>query len=227
MRLSLALATLGLLLAAAALYGYQTTTETTSGDVAAAESLLERSAPIETVATTVPSSTTSSTTAQPLWQPNQDSPSEISEQATPARLIVDKLDIDAPIGAYGVDSRGRMDVPDNITEVGWYRFGPAPGQPGSTVLAAHVDLAGPGRGLFFDLDDLAEGDRVAVEMSDGSILNFEVVAQTTYLKAELPLDTIFSRDGQPVLTLVTCGGDFSSSARSYDSNVVVYAVPAA
>ena len=52
-----------------------------------------------------------------------------------------------------------------------------------------------------------------------------MVGRSTYLKNELPFDTIFSREGNPVLTLVTCGGGFSQSSRSYDSNVVVYAVP--
>lgn len=47
----------------------------------------------------------------------------------------------------------------------------------------------------------------------------------TYAKDELPLDVIFSRAGAPVLTLVTCGGGFSPSEETYDSNVVVYATP--
>jgi hypothetical protein len=51
------------------------------------------------------------------------------------------------------------------------------------------------------------------------------VASRTYLKDELPLEAIFSRDGDAVLTLVTCGGGFSASTGRYDSNVVVYAVP--
>ena len=143
----------------------------------------------------------------------------------PTALRIDALGIDAPVGAYGVDSVGRMDVPDNVTDVGWYKHGPAPGDPGSAVLAAHVDLAGPGRGLFFDLDELQPGELVVVSYSDATEQQFRVVARSTYLKTELPLDTIFSRSGKPVLTLVTCGGGFSRSARSYDSNVVVYAEP--
>jgi hypothetical protein len=51
------------------------------------------------------------------------------------------------------------------------------------------------------------------------------VARTTYEKNELPLDIIFSREGPPVLTPITCGGGFNSEIGRYDSNVVVYAVP--
>jgi LPXTG-site transpeptidase (sortase) family protein len=118
-----------------------------------------------------------------------------------------------------------MDVPDNVTEVGWYQFGPSPGEPGSAVLAAHVDLAGPGRGLFYDLDELDVDDEVVIGYDDGQSRRFRVVASRTYLKDELPLEAIFSRDGDAVLTLVTCGGGFSASTGRYDSNVVVYAVP--
>jgi hypothetical protein len=39
------------------------------------------------------------------------------------------------------------------------------------------------------------------------------------------LDRIFAKDGDPVLTLITCGGDFNRSLRSYEDNVVTYAVP--
>lgn len=52
-----------------------------------------------------------------------------------------------------------------------------------------------------------------------------MVARANHLKTELLLDAIFSREGDPVLTLVACGGGFSRSTGSYDSNVVVYAVP--
>lgn len=64
-----------------------------------------------------------------------------------------------------------------------------------------------------------------VSYGDGESRSFRVVARATYLKTELPLDAIFSREGDPVLTLVSCGGGFSRSTGSYDSNVVVYAVP--
>lgn len=118
-----------------------------------------------------------------------------------------------------------MAVPDNVTDVGWYKFGPSPGEPGSAVLAAHVDLASSGPGVFFDLRTLEEGDSVVVSYEDGSESSFRVVARVNYEKDELPLDVIFSREGPPVLTLITCGGGFNRNIARYDSNVVVYAVP--
>ena len=140
-------------------------------------------------------------------------------------LRIAALEVVAPVGAYGVYRSGQMDVPDNVTDVGWYRWGPSPGASGSAVLAAHVDLAGQGPGVFIDLDTLEPGDVVLVDFDDGSTEAFEVAARATYDKQELPLDVIFSREGPPVLTLITCGGGFDRSSRRYDSNIVVYAVP--
>jgi hypothetical protein len=170
---------------------------------------------------TSPPPVTSAAPQAPTLPPELTNPPD----AAPIGLRIGALDVDAPIGPYGVDNRGRMDVPDNVSEVGWYRHGPSPGGPGSAVLAAHVDLARQGPGVFFELDKLEPGEVVFVDYDDGSTQAFEVVARTIYDKKELPLDVIFAKEGPPVLTLVTCGGNFSRSARVYDSNVVVYAVP--
>ncbi len=145
--------------------------------------------------------------------------------AAPTRITVPALGVEAEIIAQGVAVSGQMEVPDNVTDVGWYRFGSSPGEAGSAVLAAHVDLAGQGPGVFYDLSSLVAGDRFAITFDDGTTADFRVVAGATYDKQSLPLDAIFSRQGPSVVTLITCGGGFSASTRSYDSNVVVYAVP--
>ncbi|NNF63966.1 MAG: class F sortase [Acidimicrobiia bacterium] len=150
-------------------------------------------------------------------------------QQTPDRLPVSlripAIDVVAPILPAGVEDNGDMEVPDNVSQVGWYKYGPSPGQGGSAVLAAHVDLASQGPGVFYELRTVEPGDLIEVTFDDGSIETYRAEARTIYDKDELPLEAIFSREGPPVLTLITCGGGFNTTARSYDSNVVVYAVP--
>ncbi len=143
----------------------------------------------------------------------------------PVALRIPAIDVAAPVSPAGVEANGDMEVPGNVTEVGWYKFGPAPGEPGSAVLAAHVDLARQGPGVFFNLRTLEPGDVILVDFDDGTTESYRVQARTIYEKTELPIDTIFSRGGPPVLTLITCGGGFNRNVGSYDSNVVVYAVP--
>jgi sortase (surface protein transpeptidase) len=200
-----------------------------AGDVEAIENSLTATTVIPTTTTgpgtavTTPSQPDSRITPNPISRlvdlvPNPD--------PAPVRLIIESMGVDAPVAPYGVNRRtGQMDVPRNVTDVAWYRYGPTPGQPGSSVLAAHVDLTDQGRGVFYGLRNLNPGQLVTVEYEDGTTSTFEVAARATYLKSELPLDKIFSSTGSPVLTLVTCGGAFSPSARHYDSNVVVYAIP--
>lgn len=152
----------------------------------------------------------------------------VGDPVIPVRLTLASLGVDAPVVPTGVNQRtGQMAVPSNVRDVAWYEFGSVPGERGSAVLAAHVDLARQGPGVFFNLRTVDAGEIVEVEFSDGSASLFRVEARTVYQKDELPLDTIFAREGAPVLTLITCGGGFSESSGSYDSNVVVYAVPIA
>ncbi len=151
---------------------------------------------------------------------------EVLDQAAPpvpVAIRVGDLSIDAPVVPVGVEPDGLMEIP-GASEVGWYRFGPTAGEAGSTVLAAHVDFDGR-RGVFFDLRDLPVGALVEVELDDGSVRSYEIVGNRRYLKDELPLDDVFRRDGDEVLTLITCGGAFDSVTRSYEDNVVAVAVP--
>ena len=63
-------------------------------------------------------------------------------EVAPARLRIGALDLDAAVAPVGIDPEtGDFAVPPSVDRVGWYRFGPAPGGPGSAVLAAHVDMA--------------------------------------------------------------------------------------
>jgi sortase (surface protein transpeptidase) len=146
------------------------------------------------------------------------------DKPRPTRLRIDALDIDAPIVALGVAANGEMDVPADAGTAAWYEHGPSPGQDGSAVLAAHVDYNGR-RGVFFNLSDLQAGATVTVEFADGPQRRFTVVDGASIAKAALPIDQLFRRDGEPALTLITCGGDFDPATRSYRSNVVVRTSP--
>ena len=129
----------------------------------------------------------------------------------------------AKIGPIGVEADGELEVPEDVRSVGWYRYGPAPGEPGATVIAGHVDSREQGPGAFFRLRRLDVGAQVKVTDHTGDVQRYDVVARRTYDKSVLPTDELFSREGPPQLVLITCGGDFDREAGSYRQNVVVYA----
>ncbi len=145
------------------------------------------------------------------------------EVASPVAVRVAALGLEAPVRSVGVDANNDFDVPEAET-VGWYKHGPAPGQAGSSVLAAHVDYGGQ-QGAFFNLAELATDDTFEVELSDGSVLGYRVIDTVLYDKSALPADELFRKDGDEVLRLITCGGSFDATERSYRGNVVVTAVP--
>jgi hypothetical protein len=183
----------------------------------------------------LPEILTTSTTTLPdrprpntLWPINSDSAlgDQASESPQPVSILIEAIGAEAPVNPYGINERtGQMDVPRNVQEVAWYQYGPSPGQPGSAVLAAHVDLKSQGPGVFFNLRNLNRGDTIVIGFDDGSQQRFVVEARTLYQKEDLPTESIFSREGPSILTLITCGGGFSEADAHYDSNVVVFAVP--
>lgn len=143
----------------------------------------------------------------------------------PTRIAAPAIGVDNPVVEVGVDPDGLMTIPSDVDDIGWYRFGPTPGAPGAAVLAGHVDDRVQGRGAFFDLQRLDLGDEVTTTVADGTVTTWVVTGRSTYDKVSLPIDELMTREGPPRLVLITCGGDFDNSSRSYESNVVVVAEP--
>jgi hypothetical protein len=146
------------------------------------------------------------------------------QRPVPSRVRLVRVGIDARVVPVEVLASGGMEVPEDVNTVGWYRFGPSPGRPGSAVLSGHVDSRVQGAGAFFRLQDVKPGDEIIVHFSDGSVRRFRAEARRSFPTSGLPED-LFVRAGQPVLALITCGGPFDSRTHHYAENVVVYAVP--
>ncbi len=151
-------------------------------------------------------------------------PGDIADAPLPSTITIDRLGLEeTDVLAVGVETNGDMTVPPPL-DVGWYRYGPRPGEPGSAVLAGHVASGGVA-GAFRHLDRLEPGDVVTVGFDDGSAHTFVVDELFQVDKTDLPFDSLFARRGPASLTLITCGGRFDYDARSYDDNIVVTARP--
>lgn len=141
---------------------------------------------------------------------------------SPVAVRIDPLGIAAAVSPAGVTDDGQLEVPAAANAVVWYEAGSVPGAAGSAVLAGHVDHNGR-RGVFFELGTLRRGDTITVELDDGEGYTFEVRHVERHAKRALPTDELFTRNGSPVLTLITCGGRFDRSTGHYADNVVVRA----
>ena len=140
----------------------------------------------------------------------------------PVRLQVPSVGLDTRLTGIDLDAAGALVPPSDDTVAGWYRSGPAPGEMGPSVLTGHVDsVAGPA--VFFRLRDVAVGDPVSVTRTDGTTVRFTVTRVARFPKDAFPTSEVYAPTPGPELRLITCGGAFDRTARSYLDDVVVYA----
>ena len=184
----------------------------------AQSSPLTPAAPTTPAASTAPGTTTqSSPSAEEFPTPRA--------VDVPVGLRLPSVDVTADVVPVGVEN-GVLGVPEDPLDVGWWTGSAESGAPvGTTVLDGHVDSAQLGLGAFYRLRDLVAGDAVQVTLQSGATLEYRVDARATYPKSDgLPAE-LFDLTGSPRLVLITCGGDFERSKRSYEANVVVFASP--
>lgn len=141
----------------------------------------------------------------------------------PTRIEIPAIAVDAELVGVGLNPDRSMEVPD-FGLAGWYTKGPRPGASGPAVIAAHVDSY-QGPDVFFRLHELEPGDEIRVHGADGRTRTWRMYHSQLVDKDRLPADRIWSETDQPALRLITCGGEFDYTERSYESNVIVYATP--
>lgn len=139
---------------------------------------------------------------------------ELAGARTPIRVV--------PIG---VTAQGVLEPPADISTAGWWVAGPRPGLPGRAVITGHVDSASAGLGAFAALDLLHPGDHITLAEADGQTLHFKVTNRQEIQKTQLDPRLLQQSTNGSDLLLVTCIGDFNYSTRSYESNLLITAVP--
>jgi sortase (surface protein transpeptidase) len=149
---------------------------------------------------------------------------EAAAPAVPLVLSIPSLAVESRIVPVGLEDDGTMQIP-GADEAGWYLPGRLPGAAtGSAVIAAHVDYEGS-PGVFIDLRRIEIGSEVEVTDAEGTVHRFTVAERYQVEKDYLPVEELFRTGGEPILTLVTCGGAFDPNDRSYSDNIVVRALP--
>ncbi len=141
----------------------------------------------------------------------------------PLSFAIPALDLAGPLGELRPAENGELFAPDDPGLAGWYAGGVVPGDVGPAVIGGHVDSR-RGPGVFAALRSLEPGDTVTVTRSDGSSVRFAVTRVQEMPKAQFPTEAVYAPTPRPELRLVTCGGRFDRTARSYTGNVVVDAV---
>ena len=163
--------------------------------------------------------------AAPTSQPPAAGTDTAAPVPEPVSVSVPAIGVTSDLLRLGLNDDDTVEVPPlgPDDQAGWYERGPAPGAIGPAVLLGHVDSAEHGPGVFFELGALQPGDAVEVTRTDGSVAVFSVDRVETHPKDDFPTIEAYGNTPDAQLRLITCGGDFDSSVRSYEDNVIVFA----
>lgn len=142
--------------------------------------------------------------------------------ARPVRLRIPAIGVDTTLVDLALQPDGRLEVPLGGFPAGWFTGAPTPGELGPAVIAGHVDWNGR-PGVFSDLDQMRRGEVIRIDRQDGSVAYFRVTSVLQVAKSAFPTADVYGNLDHAGLRLITCGGDFDTSRRSYVDNVIVFA----
>jgi sortase (surface protein transpeptidase) len=142
--------------------------------------------------------------------------------ATPTEVAIPAIGVDAGLEDLHRGAAGELDPPKGWDDAGWFSDGIVPGEVGPAVIAGHVDSP-TSAAVFFRLDELVAGDRIAVTMSDGSTRTFVVDRTERAAKKAFPTSDVYGTTPTPTLRLITCDGTFDTATGHYTDNLVVFA----
>lgn len=163
----------------------------------------------------------------PTWAPTTPNP-QIDEQtkapsAPPVSVAIPSIAVGSNLIKLGTDPATGVLIPPKAYDIaGWFADGPVPGDLGPAVIAGHVDSqAGPG--VFYKLKNVAVGDPIYVTLADATVVTFVAIKVAHYPKSGFPTADVYGPTPDAELRVITCGGTFDYSKRSYVDNIVVFA----
>jgi len=177
--------------------------------------------PSTTVTVSPAPTTTTITTTVPTTEPTTTTG---LGRSTPDRIEIPRIGATSTLTSLGLNPDQTVQVPplEQRMQAGWYNGSPTPGEIGPAVVLGHVD--GQGKpGIFFRLRELRPGDEILISREDGRKLTFVVERVQQVAKAEFPADEVYGDTARPELRVITCGGAFDHSAKSYRDNTIIYA----
>lgn len=148
--------------------------------------------------------------------------------ADPVRITIPAIGVSSALIIVGKTEDGTIDTPQKpyFDNAAWYRYSPAPGQYGASVIVGHIDSydSSNGASVFYNLAKLKPGDLVNVERSDNTTAVFKIYATRQYKRQAIPAEEVYNpHSGDAELRLITCAGTFDETTDEYDSNTVIFA----
>jgi len=125
------------------------------------------------------------------------------------RMIIEKIGVDAPVIAIGMDANSVPQVPSGPYEVGWYDWSSKPGWGSNAVFSGHVDWTLNGQpviGVFYYLRDLGLDDVIKIVLEDGTEYRYKVTGNQAIDDNDPRALQWMGPTPNDAVTLITCGG---------------------
>ena len=139
----------------------------------------------------------------------------------PVRLTIPAIGVDAIVESVGRTTKGEMDVPKDVDNVGWYSLGVRPGEKGSAVFAGHLDWYDGKTAVFQHLGALRIGDMLSVETARGKVMPY-VVREIRTFESDEHAQAVFAKSDESHVNLITCGGAWDIFQKMYTERLVVF-----
>lgn len=149
-----------------------------------------------------------------------------NEDGSPMRLIIPKLNVVTSFQYLGLTPDGTMEIPNNITDVGWFTGSVRPGEKGVSIITGHVAQIRGGiltkPGVFYALNELRPGEKLYVLNDKGESRTFVVRESRLYDPVADATDVFTSNDDGAHLNFITCEGTWNQEQLSYSKRLVVF-----
>jgi len=142
----------------------------------------------------------------------------------PRYIFIPKISVRAMVKPVGTTADNRIAAPRNVFDAGWYTKSAKPGQAGATLIDGHLS-SWETRGIFYDLQDLTQGDEIIIERGDGTTLAYKIVRSQTYDAGNVDMPAALApiNPDKSGLNLITCGGKVIPGTNDFDKRIVVFA----
>jgi LPXTG-site transpeptidase (sortase) family protein len=127
----------------------------------------------------------------------------------PYTMVIDKIGVDAPVEAFGLDANQVPEVPTGPGQapgqiVAWYNFSAKPGTGSNAVFAGHVTWNGAA--VFYHLTSVAVGDEIKLEGQDGSVLTYKISDIFDVDPSDPNSIQVMAASSTDEITIITCDG---------------------
>ncbi len=159
-------------------------------------------------------------------QPSQNDISSYQVPPEKPRYIrISSLNVFARVAETGVTSENAVDAPHNIYDSSWYNASALPGSSaGTSLILGHVS-GWTAPGVFKNLKNIEKGAVIKIEKGNGEELEYRVASVEEIDVDKVDMNEVLRPSGnlKRDLKIMTCGGEFDSETREFQTRIIVSA----